>query len=137
MREKERERRQGSGQSHRPQDPTLCFCMERKATWAASVCVSSMFYAFCLFVMIRDSAEGRTLGSGVQRRGGVESWSISVAENTKPPIETSGRLRCYYPPQPRPPQHCRLYSHATMLEFTLTNTHMTHLDLYHCKNTLR
>lgn len=68
--ERERERRQGSGQSHRPQDLTLCFCMERKATWAASVCVSSMFYAFCLFVMISDSAEGRTLGSGVQRKGG-------------------------------------------------------------------
>lgn len=66
----ERERRQGSGQSHRPQDLTLCFCMERKATWAASVCVSSMFYAFCLFVMISDSAEGRTLGSGVQWKGG-------------------------------------------------------------------
>lgn len=45
---------------------------ERKATWAPSVCVSSMFYAFCPFVMISDSAEGRTLGSGVQgREGGV------------------------------------------------------------------
>jgi len=98
--------------------------MERKATWAASVCVSSMFYAFCLFVMIRDSAEGRTLGSGVQRRGGVESWSIFMAENMQLALT---------------PQHCRLYSNATMLEFTLTHTH-THtprLGVSHCKNSLR